>query len=382
MAKGHLKRRTSKDGKVSYQVTLDLGTDPTTGKRIRQYHTVNGTKREAEAYLERMKSELANGGGNIVKPSAVKLSSWMQEWLDLYLPNIEETTRAGYTERIKNRLNPYLGNYPLNALRTATIQQWVKQLSQDAKLSPKSVKNVYLNLKSSLDKAVTLNMLASNPCTGVVLPKLQKYQAEVYDEAEIKQLMKAAEGTDIYPFVALTVSVGFRRGEICALTWDDVDLENGIIHINKNRVIAGNKKITKAPKSQAGTRDISIGDNLIELLKSERQRYLDDKYNLAGDFVDSNCVIRQRNGEAYSPDSLTSKWNRFCKSNGLKHIRLHDLRHTCATTMASVGISPKVMQTRLGHADVCITINTYTHCLPSMNKEAGDKLDAKIMGDI
>ncbi len=381
MAKGHVRRRTSKAGKVSYQVILDVGVDPITGKRNREYHTVNGTKRDAEAYLSRMKAELANNGGTIVKPSAVKLSSWMDEWLDLYLPNIEATTRAGYTERIKNRLNPYLGNYPLNTLRTATIQQWVNTLSQDEKLSPKSVKNVYLNLKSALDKAVVLNMLATNPCTGVVLPKIQKYRAEVYDEVEIDKLMKAAEGTDIYLLVTLIVTVGFRRGEICALTWDDVDFTNGVIHITKNRVIAGNKKITKAPKSQAGTRDICIGDNLLELLKQERQRYLNDKYNYAGDFVDSNCVIRQRNGKTYSPDSLTQKWERFCKTHKLKHIRLHDLRHTCATAMLKAGVSPKVIQTRLGHADISTTMNIYAHSLPSMNRDAGDKMDAVILGE-
>ena len=374
MPTGHIRRRQASDGKMSYQIIVETDPDPITGKRQRKYFTHHGTMREANAILDRLKAEIASGG--IAKPSALKLSDWMSEWMRLYLPNIAETTRAGYEERIKTRLTPYLGNYPLNTLRTASIQGWVNMLSQDEHLAPKTVKNVYLNLKAALDKAVVLNMLPSNPCTGVVLPKPVKYQAQVYNNTEIMQMLNAAQGTDIYLLVALDVLTGLRRGEIAALQWSDVDFENGVIHITRNRVIAGGKKITKAPKSQSGIRDISIGDKLLALLKEEYMRYCADKERLGMDFVDSNYVIRKKNGEAYSPDSLTQKWERFCDANELRHIRLHDLRHTCATAMLGAGVEPKVIQTRLGHSDISTTMNIYAHCLPSMNKDAGTKIDA------
>lgn len=355
MPTGHIRERKTSDGKKSYQIIVETDPDPIAGKRQRQYFTHRGTKREAEAMLDRMKAEIASGG--IVKPSALKLSDWMEEWMRLYLPNIAETTRAGYEERIKTRLAPYLGNYPLNTLRTASIQGWVNTLSQDEHLAPKTVKNVYLNLKAALDKAVVLNMLPSNPCTGVVLPKPVKYQAQVYNNTEIAQMLNAAQGTDIYLLVALDVLTGLRRGEIAALQWSDIDFENGVIHITRNRVIAGGKKITKAPKSQSGIRDISIGDKLLSLLKDEYKRYCTDRDRLGIDFVDSNYVIRQKNGKPYSPDSLTQKWERFCEANQLKHIRLHDLRHTCATAMLGAGVEPKVIQTRLGHSDISTTVD-------------------------
>ena len=103
---------------------------------------------------------------------------------------------------------------------------------------------------------------------------------------------------------------------------------------------------------------------------------------MGSEFVDSNCVIRQSNGKAFSPDSLTQKWIRFCKAHNLKPIRLHDLRHTCATAMLGEGIDPKVIQTRLGHSDISTTMNIYVHTLPGMNKDAGDKLDDKILGSM
>lgn len=374
MSTGHIRKRQTKDGKNSYQLIVESEKDPITGKRQRFYKTVNGTKREAEATLAKMKAEI-DGNGIIAKPSVLKLSDWMAEWLDLYLPNIEATTRANYTERIATKLNPYLGNTPLKALQTSMIQQWVNALSKEENLAPKSVKNVYLNLKAALDKAVLLNMIPQNPCTGVELPKLVKYQAEVYDDKEIEHLLEVCKNTDMYLFVVLEISLGLRRGEIAALEWSDIDFEKSVIHITKNRVIAGKEKITKAPKSQAGLRDLYFGEHLHTLLLEECKRYKADKKAMGGDFIDSNLVIRQKNGKGFSPDSLTQKWVRFRKNHGLKEIRLHDLRHTCATAMLGAGVSPKVIQTRLGHSDISVTMNIYTHSLPSMNRDAGEKID-------
>ena len=274
----------------------------------------------------------------------------------------------------------YLGNTPLKDLKTAAIQEWVNTLHKDERLAPKSVKNVYLNLKAALDKAVILRMIPYNPCIGVELPKLIKYDAQVYDEAEIAKLLDTARTSDIYLLVVLIVTIGFRRGEITALTWDDIELDKQLLHIRNNTVIAGGKKITKAPKTSAGIRDIYLGDNIVALLKAEYAKYCEDKIRLGKAFIDSRCVIRKPNGEAFSPDSLTQKWIRFINAHNLKHIRLHDLRHTCATAMLNAGISAKVIQKRLGHSDITTTLNIYAHALPSANKEAGNTIDNRILG--
>ena len=375
MVTGHIRLRTAKDGKKSYQVIVETERDPLTGKRQRKYATVKGTKKEAEAMLEKIKTELSSYG--VFKPSAIKLKDWMDEWLTLYLPNIEATTRAGYEERIKNRIFPYLGNIPLNCLTTKEIQQWVNKLSEEG-LSPKTVKNVFLNIKSALDKAVVLKMITANPCEGVELPKMEKYQAEVYDTEEISKLLEVAKGTDMYLLAILEIFTGLRRGELVALEWSDIDLESGTVNITRNVVLAGGKKVLKAPKSTSGTRSICVGDEVKAILKQEYLNYCKDKLAQGQDFVDSGRVIRQSNGAAYSPDSITQKWIRFRKKHNLKEIRLHDLRHTSATAMLSVGVSMKVIQQRMGHSDISTTMNIYAHALPSMNKDAGEKLDKLI----
>ena len=372
MVTGHIRKRTTKNGKPSYQIILETERDPITGKRQRLYETVNGTKKEAEAHLNRRIHELSNGG-IILKASALKLEDWMDEWLNTYVIDIAVTTREGYAERIRNRLNPYLGKYPLSTLNTKIVQEWVNTLNREG-LAPKSIKNVFLNLKAALDKAESLDMIPKNPCNQAVLPKMVKYQASVYNESEIQKLLRASEGTDMYLIVAIELVLGLRRGELAALKWSDIDFQNGVVHIHSNCVVAGSQKITKAPKSKAGIRDIATGSMLLNILSIAYQSYL-AKTQQRG-FVDSGYVIHKDDGTPYNPESITQKWVRFRHENQLRDIRLHDLRHTCATTMLAKGVDVKTIQARLGHSDVQTTLNIYTHSLPSMNKAAGDTLDS------
>lgn len=374
MATGHLRPRKDKNGKITgYQLTIEGEKDPLTGKRDRHYKTVKGSKKLAEATLRKMIGDLENG--TLLTQSSMKLSDWMKQWMSLYLPNIEATTRASYNEKINCYIVPTLGNIQLKSLKTSTVQAWVNTLTNEKKLAPKTVKNAYLNLKASLDKAVVLQMIPNNPCIGVELPKAVKYEAEIYDTKEIEKALKLAEGTDMYLILLLTAYVGFRRGEIAALRWEHIDLANGIIHVKENRVIADGKVITKAPKSSSGTRDITIGNKLLDELKAAHTDYITKKQSQSKTFVDTGFVICQPNGKPYNPESIAQKWERFLKKHDLKKIRFHDLRHSCATMMAEAGVSPKVMQQRLGHADIGITMNTYTHTTRAMDAEAAKLID-------
>lgn len=371
MVTGHIRKRKAKDGRTSYQIILETERDPATGKRQRFYKTINGTKKDAEKELVRMKYSLDNNG-SIFAPSAIKLGDWMEEWLSKHLIKQEETTKASYRERTEKRILPYLRNIPLKHVNNSHVQDWVNQLSEEG-LAPKSVKNLYLILNGAMKKAKKLNMIDHNPCDDIDLPTIERYEAEVYDTQEIQQCLNAAKGTDMYLIAVLELSLGLRRGEIAGLQWSDIDLENGMIFITQNRVNAGGKKVVKAPKSKAGRRVLQIGGKVAALLTEEHQKYC--KKVKQNGFVDSGYVIHKKDGTPFSPDSLTQKWIRFRRAHNLKEIRFHDLRHTCATQMVAMKVDNKTIQARMGHADIQTTLNIYAHCLPSMNQEAGDKLD-------
>lgn len=312
--------------------------------------------------------------GNITSASAMKVEDWMNTWLENYLPNIEATTRAGYREKIKNYIIPELGNTQLKVLKADQVQRWINGLRQRG-LSPKTIRNVYNNLNAAMKKAVVLRMLPFNPCDGVELPKLIKYEAKVYNKWEIKDLLDAAKGTDMYLVALLGVAVGLRRGELLGLKWDSVNLEAKTISVCESQVMADKKTITKGPKSKAGKRTVAIGDEVVAALSQARMDYFNDRAALGAKFQDNNYVIRQKDGRTYRPDSMTQKWSRFLEKHNLPHIRLHDSRHTHATYLIQAGVNAKVVQQRLGHADVSITLNTYTHVMPGMDQEAAAKMD-------
>jgi len=366
----NFRKREGKNGKISWQVTVEGVRDPVTGERKRYSKTVHGTKKQAMVVARQLEDAIL--GGNLIAPAPIKLSKWMDDWLTNYLPNIAQTTRDGYEEKIKNYIVPNLGHIPINALTPNHIQSWVNKLQQSG-LSPKTIRNAYNNLNAALKKAVVLRMIPHNPCEGVELPKLQRYEAKIYDTTDIQKALDAAKGTGIYLLVLLGVSVGLRRGEIAGLRWKDINFSARTITIKNNRVHAKRGVVQKAPKTKAGKRTISVGSEVISALRDARQDY--NAAATAPGFQNLGYVVCKEDGTPYHPDSLTTKWERFTAANNLPHVRLHDLRHSNATALIQAGVSPKVVQQRLGHSDITVTLNTYTHVLPCMDQEAAAKID-------
>ena len=370
MATGHIKPRKNLDGSTSYQLVVEADRDPITGKRNRYYKTVKCGKRQAEAELRKMIAEIEGGG--ICTPTAMKLGDWMDTWLTTYLPNIEQTTRDGYREKIDNYIKPNLGHLPLKALSPRAIQDWINNLMKEGR-SPKTIRNAYNNLNAALKKAVILQMIPRNPCEGTELPKLQKYQAQVYNVATIQQALAAADSLSIYLMILLGACVGLRRGEMAALRWDDIDFAAETLAVNQNRVHTKNAVVEKAPKTQAGNRTIAIGSDVTNALREAKAVY-DEAVGKTG-FSDLGYVLCKEDGKPFHPDSVTQKWERFVDKSQLPKIRLHDLRHSNATALIAAGVNGKIVQHRLGHADISTTFNTYTHVLPEMDGDAADKLN-------
>ena len=357
MATGHIRKRIGTNGATSYQITAEADRDPLTGKRERRYKTIKGTKKQAEAELRKMISDLESG--NTITMSAMKLSAWMDTWLTTYLPNIEETTRDGYQEKIENY----------------NIQQWILDLRKRG-LSPKTIRNAYNNLNAALKKAVVLQMIPHNPCEGTELPKLEKYQAQVYNITTMQSALALADSLSMYLIILLGATVGLRRGEMAALRWDDIDFSTETLSVVQNRVHAKKAVVQKAPKSKAGYRTITLCHDVADALRMAKVSY--DRAATKPSFHDLGYVLCKENGHPFHPDSITQKWERFVAKHNLPKIRLHDLRHSNATAMIASGISAKVVQHRLGHSDVSITLNTYTHVLPEMDQDAADKLNQSL----
>lgn len=206
------------------------------------------------------------------------------------------------------------------------------------------IRYMFNNINAAMKKAVVPRYIPYNPCERVVLPKLKKYKATVCDQKTIHQLLDAVKGTDMYLPILLLVTVGLRRGELLALRWEDIDFTNKILKVRKNMVKGEKGHIIKASKSEAGIRDIHLGDDIVEELKIARKQYLMDSITYGQGFQNLGFVVRQEDSSPCKPDSIAQKWGRLLEQKSLPKIRLYDLRHSNATALIQAGVNPRVVQ--------------------------------------
>lgn len=382
MASGHIRKRELKNG-YSWQIVIEGEIDPVTGKRNRIFKTIKGgTKKQAEKIMVQMLSEMNQG--TYIQETTKTLQQFLIEWLDTYIvPSKSPTTTKRYVEQVEKYIIPLLGKKKLQDLKAIDIQKFYNTLSErsplsDKPLSAKSIKNIHMNLQAALSQAVKMDLIKKNPAKYVELPKVRKYKAEVYDAEEVQILLENVIDTDMEVPVALLVGLGLRRGEALALRWKDVDFERGKVSIKRNMVKVEKQIIFKEPKTETSIRDIELPITLLKLLQAERKRYLTNKLKLGEMFEDNDLVVCWDDGKLIDPDTLSQKFRRLTAKIGLKHIRLHDLRHTNATLMLTYGVNPKVAQQRLGHASISTTMDIYSHVTDKVEKEAADKLDKGI----
>jgi len=377
----HLRERS----KGRWQIIIERPVCPTTGKRNRIYKTVTSTKKEAEKIMRQMMTDIENDV--YIKNTDITVEAYLFEWHDIYIaPFKSPTTTATYLYNIESYLVPRFGKMLIQNLSTKDIQKWINDLGVSSPLrkrplTPKTIRNLYMNLNAALKRAVLDGLIKKNPGETAVLPKCVKYKADVYSADELQLLFEAAKGSELEIGIMLLVCLGIRRGELMALRWSDFDFDKKLVNIDKSVVrVRQGEAVTKAPKSEAGTRTIDMPDVLISFLQSEKLEYYKRRLKHGGDYHNDDLVICQANGKPYDVDYYTHKFKQFLKSNGLKTIRLHDLRHSHATHMLKLGVSVKAMQQRMGHSTFSTTMDVYSHVLEDMGREAADTLNAGLQG--
>ena len=372
----HIRKRERRNGKSAYQVVLEVGGDEN-GKRIRRYKTADTKAKANDLALQMIEDlnleEKENGsvtGKGIVH---VTVEEWAMKWLDTFCTEDSETTKARYRDMIEKDIVPKIGAIRLDKLTCMDVQEYLNEIHAASPrtgkpLSAKTVKNLYHILNSMMKKAVKNGSIAKNPCDGVTLPKRTVPKTEIYDQEMIQKCLQCAKDTDLYLPLVLSFSLGLRRGELLGLKWDAVDLEKGTVHVRDNRVVAGGKVLEKNPKSEAGVRDLFVGEALLEILRKEKEKG-------KGEYV-----VSKADGGPYSPDSFSRKFKRFLRKNGLPDIKLHATRHSCASLMLSNGVDISTVQKTLGHASPTTTLGVYAHSTVAGSKAAAEKVDQLLLG--
>ena len=241
--------------------------------------------------------------------------------------------------------------------------------------TPRTIRYVHTTLHEALQYAFKMQLIPRNPADFVSVPKLVKYKADVFEEDEVRKMLQVAEDTDMEAPLHLSVGLGLRRGELLALMWSDIDYDKKQLTVSRNLVYVNGEYIFKAPKSESGNRTIEMPASMVAILKKHWRKQLEYKLLFGSEYKDNNLVCSRPNGTPYIPGSYSNKFTEFLKANGLRQIRLHDLRHTNASLMLQYNVPAKVASQRLGHSSIGITLDLYSHVIGNLQTEAAEKID-------
>ena len=376
--RGHIKKRA----KDSWSIVIDLGRD-SAGKRKQKWHTVKGTKKDAQAELSRLLNELNTG--EYVEPSRMLVSEYLKRWLKDYAePNVSPKTSERYAQIIRDNINPALGNYQLSKLKPLHIQSFYTDCltsgRKDGKggLAAQTVLHFHRLLRKAFLQAVKWQLLARNPVDAVEPPRPQRTEMNAINETETALLLDRLAGSALFPPVLFAVTTGLRRGELLALRWKDVDLEEGRITVNQSLEQTKAGLRFKTPKTERSRRQVPLPSVTVELLKEHKRKQNEERLRLGLVYHNADLVFPRPDGSAMAPDSFSTNFAAFIRRSGLKHIRFHDLRHSHATQLLLQGVHPKIVSERLGHSNIGITLDTYSHVLPGMQEDAVLKIDASL----
>jgi len=372
--RGHIRKR-SKD---SWTIVVDLGRNAD-GKRNQKWHSVKGTKREAEAELVRILKSTEDG--IYIEPNKTSVNEYLKEWLKTIESKVARKTHERYSEICDHYVKPHIGHLKLNKVQPTHINTFYSDLlisgRRDKKsgLSKRTVLHTHRVLRGALNRAVKWQILVRNPCDAVDPPKPDKKERLTFTTKETIELLEKAKGIPLHLPIMLAVTTGMRRGEIIGLRWKDINLESGNLSIRQ--VAEQTKKHglhIKEPKTDKSTRMVSLPKMTTDALKQHKVEQSQIFLQL-GKRLDSDSMVFDSPLGLYPPNKLTTDYMAFIKRNKFKHVTFHDLRHTHATHLLEQNIHPKIVSERLGHSTVSLTLDTYSHVMPNMQEGAANVTD-------
>lgn len=364
--KGYFRKRGDK-----WSFTVDLGKDPTTGKRKQKTLTGFKTKKEAEKTCNELLSQINKG--MYVNETSQTINEFLNYWLNVYVyTNLRKRTIDNYEKTIKNYIAPSIGYIKLKDFTVTMAQNFFTKLTKK-KLSPTTVKSVYIILNSALKQAVEWELINKNVVIKVKVPKVEKKSRITWNVEEITKFLSCSSkrNKNYYICFLLAIYTGMRKSEILGLQWKDIDFKEGKIKVVRSLLeIKGGGYEFDEVKSNSSKRTIAIDEYLLQQLKRHKVNQGEAKLQLGSKYNDLDLIISTHKGTPINQKSISSEFYLIQERQQLPRIRFHDLRHTHATLLLQIGENVKVISERLGHADISITLDTYSHVIPDMQKSA------------
>src|SRR6516225_6055728 len=352
--KGNLTRR----GRNSWRLKFEAGADPASGARVTKYHTLRGTRREAQEQAAKIIAEHA--GGLYVDPSKQTFADFAAHWeANWAAKNVSAKTLERYSELIRIHIIPSIGSIPIQRLHATNLQTLYAKLP----VAPRTKLHIHRLVFLMLRHATQWGVVQRNVASLVDAPAVQDKEIEILSPAEIARVLEVLKDHPwLHAIVMVALGTGMRRGELLALRWKDVDLDGAKLRVEQalEQTQRGGL-VFKAPKTRHGRRTVTLPVSTVALLRDHWKAQQEQRLALGlGKAPDDALVFPDWDGSPRAPRTLTQQWQKQMKTMGLK-ATFHSLRHTHASTLIAAGLDVLTVSRRLGHGSPAITLTVYGH---------------------
>ncbi|MGB8345096.1 MAG: tyrosine-type recombinase/integrase [Ktedonobacteraceae bacterium] len=354
-----------KDGRWAASISVEGG------KRKTFY---GATRKEVQEKLrialnEQKQGILATGPQQTVK-------QYLEQWFeDVHKPTLRITSYARYGTLLRKHILPVIGHIQLQKLTAQQVQALYTRKVKEG-MAPKTIQNIHGLLHKALDNALKWGLVPRNVCDAVSTPRLAHHEIHPLTKEQAQQLVEEIRGHQLEALIVVALVTGMRQGELFALRWQDISFDDKTLQVCRTvSHLTRFGYVENEPKTSRGRRMIVLPAFIIDLLKQHRERQAQARLKAGNKWIDKGLVFCNTHGDYLHPDYLMLRFHRLFDELGLPRIRFHDLRHSAATILLSIGIHPKVVQELLGHSQIGMTLDIYSHVLPSLQKEAMGKLD-------
>ncbi|MFJ8857047.1 tyrosine-type recombinase/integrase [Streptomyces sp. NPDC102451] len=338
----------------------------------RKRKTVYGSTWD-ECDTKRQELVLRDRQGVPTPTRSAKLSEWLPYWLEEFVrDDRKKTTYAKYETHVRRYLVPHIGSKRLETLGAADVRRMLTAVTAQA--SAATAKESHRVLRSALTAACREELITRNVVMLVPAPRVQSRELKPWDLEETTTFLEAARKDPLYAAFVLAVALGLRRGEVLGLRWSDIDLERRTLTV-RNQIQRVQKELYADSTKNRRTRAIPVPLMCVAPLRWQRLRQATQRHDAGQAWHDSDYVFTTRTGRTIEPRNLSRSFERITEDAGLRRIRLHDARHGCATLLFAAGVPARVVMEILGHSQIAVTMNIYTHVSDDNRREAMENMD-------
>lgn len=355
-----------------WEALLTIPADAPGGPARRSFYG----KTKAEAMSKMRESQRKVEQGLPIIPEKQKVGDFLDDWLrDVVKPSVRPSTYVSYAMLVKQHLKPGLGHHKLARLTPQQVQAHLN-VKLASGLSARSVQYQRAVLRRALNQALKWDLVSRNVATLVEPPTARRFEIQPLSPSQARAFLSTVEGDRLEALYRTAIAMGLRQGEALGLQWSAIDLDAGTLTIRTALQRIDKVPTLVEPKTDRSRRTLPMPAKVIEALRAHRVRQLEERL-FAGPRWDGSLdlVFTTPIGTPLDPSNVTKQFHAALKRAGLPRIRFHDLRHSCASLLLAQGVPARTIMETLGHSQISLTMNTYSHVAPEMLRNAADLMD-------